>query len=156
MLIAASGRAAWRIFTIQFLILLGLIALYRLYVPRHARQIAAHAAADREKRVTALFQDSVVDDMAREVSVPLDGMMVKRHPQRLRVTFSVLAVEATLGIPDSAMTDFRGGQHLVWIGVAHKLEAGFDTGQLYFLALEDRATGHGVRVYKASDSWQPY
>jgi len=150
------GRAPWRIFTIQLLILLGLAAFYKLYLPRHARDLAARAAATREQRINALFRESVVEDSTQEISVPLEGVVVKRHPQRLRTTFSPQEAESTLGVPDASTTDFRGGQHLTWLGTAHKFAASFNAGRLYCLTLEDRATGHGVMVYESATAWRPY
>jgi hypothetical protein len=153
--ISDAGRAAWRIFLIQVAILLGLITAYKLYLPRHARELAARAAAAREKSIDALYQSSV-EDSASEISVPLDGVIVKRHPQRLRTTLTTQEAESTLGIPDRNISDFRGGQHLTWVGTTHTLQAAFDAGRLYYLSLEDRATGHGARVYGSFDLWGPY
>jgi hypothetical protein len=141
---------------IQLLILLGLVAFYELYLPHRTRDLADRAAAAREQKINALFQDSVVDDSTQEISVPLEGMIVKRHPQRLRKVFSPQEAESALGVPDATTIDFRGGQHLTWLGTAHKLEASFNAGRLYGLTLEDRATGHGVTVFESIESWRPY
>ena len=153
--VSDAGRAAWRIFGIQVVILLGLLTAYKLYLPRHTRELTARAAAARETSIDALYQSSV-EDSASEISVPVDGMTVKRHPQRLRTTFSPHDAESKLGIPDKNISDFRGGQHLTWVGTAHTLQAAFDAGRLYYLSLEDRATGHGARVYASFDLWGPY
>ncbi len=149
------GGAPWRTIVIQGLVLLGLAAFFKFYLPHHERDLAARAAVTREQKIKAFFQDSVVED-PQEISVPLDGAIVKRHPQSLRTTFSPQDAESALGIPDSTLTDFRGGQHLVWIGTAHKLGAAFDAGRLYCLTLEDRATGRGVMVYESPQMWHPY
>ena len=156
MITSSAGRAPWRIFAIQAGILLGLAIFCKLYFPYRARELARHGAAIREQRINTFFHDSVVDDSAEEISVPLDGAIVKRHPQRLRTTFSPQDAESTLGVPNTTMTDFRGGQHLTWLGSDHKLEAAFDAGRLYCLTFEDRATGHGVLVYESPQSWHPY
>src|SRR6202041_1203854 len=103
----------------------------------------------------ALYLSSV-EDSASEISVPVDGTIVKRHPQRLRTTFSPQDAESKLGIPDKNISDFRGGQHLSWVGTAHTLQAAFDAGRLYYISLEDRATGHGGGVYASFDLWGPY
>jgi len=153
---SSFGRARWRVIVIQILILSGLVAFYELYLPYRARDLAGRAAATREQNINALFQDSVVEDSTHEISVPLEGVIVKRHPQRLRTTFSPREAESTLGLPDATTTDFRGGQHLTWLGTRHKLEASFNAGHLYCLTLEDRATGHGVLVYESIWSWHPY
>jgi hypothetical protein len=141
---------------IQILLLSGLVVFYKLYLPHHARDLANRTADTRERKINALFQDSVEEDSTHEISVPLDGVIVRRHPQRLRTTFSPGDAETALGVPDTTTMDFRGGQHLAWLGTAHKLEASFNAGRLYCLKLEDRATGHGVMVFESPSSWHPY
>lgn len=153
---SSFGRAPWRIIVIQLVILGGLVVFFKLYLPHHARDLAGRAAATREQKINALFQDAVEEDSTQEISVPLNGAIVKRHPQKLRITFSPQDAESTLGVPDSAAIDFQGGQHLTWLGTAHKLEASFNAGRLYCLALEDRSTGHGVMVFASISSWHPY
>jgi hypothetical protein len=59
-------------------------------------------------------------------------------------------------VPDSATTDFRGGQHLQWLGTTHQLEDSFNAGRLYCLQLQDRTTGHGVMVFDSFAAWHPY
>jgi hypothetical protein len=140
----------------QLLIVVGVIAYYELYLPHRAHDLTRSAEASREQKIKAMFQEWVVEDSSQEISVPLDGTTVKRHPQRLRTTFSPREAEAALGAPDTATTDFRGGQHLIWIGTAHKLEASFNAGRLYCLSLEDRATGHGALVYESFGLFHPY
>jgi hypothetical protein len=149
-------RTPRRVIVIQLLVLLGLVAYYQLYLPHRARELAARATAAREEKITALFQDSVVEDSKHEISVPLEGAIVRRHPQRLRIVFSPREAEAELGVPDAITNDFRGGYHLTWLGTTHKLEAAFNAGRLYCLTLEDRSTGHGVLVYESLSSWHPY
>ncbi|MGD0225620.1 MAG: hypothetical protein ABSF71_25105 [Terriglobia bacterium] len=151
-----SGRAPWRVIVIQLVILLGILALYKVYLPYHERDLARRATAAREQKISAFFQDAVMEDSTREISAPVEGAIVKRHPQRLRLTFSPHETESKLGVPDAATSDFAGGQHLTWLGNAHKLEASFNAGHLYCLAFEARATGHGVLVYDSPESWHPY
>ena len=153
---SSFGRAPWRIIVVQLLLLSGLVVFYKVYLPHHERELAGRAAATREEKINALFQDSVVEDSTHEISVPLEGAIVNRHPQRLRTIFPPQEAESTLGVPDATATDFRGGQHLTWVGTAHKLEASFNAGRLYCLTLEDRATGHGAMVYESPDLWHPY
>lgn len=141
---------------IQLLIILGLAVFFELYLPHHRHDVAARLVATREQNINALFRDSVVEDSTREASALLEGLIVKRHPQRLRTRFSPQEAESTLGVPDNATVDYRGGQHLTWLGTGHKLEASFDAGRLYCLSLEDRATGHGVLVYESAEQWHPY
>ncbi len=150
------GRAPWRVIVVQVVILLGLAAFFKFYLPYRSRQLAGQEVATREQKIDAFFRDSVEEDATQEIPVPLDGAVVRRHPQKLRVTFSPQEVESTLGVPTSVTTDFRGGQHLIWIGTTHKLEASFDAGRLYCLSLEDRTTGHGVLVYASYPLWHPY
>jgi hypothetical protein len=150
------GRAPWRVIVIQFLILLGLVAFFKLYLPHRAHALAAQASADREQKIMALFQESVAEDPAHEISVPWQGAMVKRHPQSLSVTFSPAEAESRLGPPDTSTTDFQGGQHLTWVGTAHKLEASFNRGHLYCLNLEDRGASHGVLVFPSIWGWHLY
>jgi hypothetical protein len=151
-----SGRVPWRIILIQAAILAGLVAFFKVYLPHFERERAARAAAERERRIEAFFPKAVVEDTTHEVAVPLDGAIVKRHPQRLRATLSVEDVEAQLGAPDVSTTDFRGGQHLTWIGATHKILGSFNAGRLYCLTYEDRSSGHGVMVYDSIWSWHPY
>ncbi|MFZ0964447.1 MAG: hypothetical protein WAO35_26580 [Terriglobia bacterium] len=153
---SSFGRVPWHIMVIQLLILSGLVGFYKLYLPHRARELAGRAAAIREQRIDALVKDSVEEDSTHEISVPLAGAIVMRHPQKLRTTFSPQEAESALGVPDIATTDFRGGQHLTWLGSAHKLEASFNAGRLYALRLEARATGHGVLVCESIWSWHPY
>lgn len=153
---SSFGRAPWRAILIQLLILSGLVVFYKLYLPYHVRDLAGRAAAAREQKIMALFQGSVVEDSTHEISVPQEGVVVKRHPQRLRTLFSPREAESTLGVPDATTTDFRGGQHFTWLGTTHKLEASFIAGRLYCLTFEDRATGHGAMVFESIWSWHPY
>lgn len=148
-------RVPWRMIVIQVLVLGGLVAFLKIYLPHRTRDMAQRAIAEREQKINALFHDSV-EDSTNEISVPLNSAIVKRHPQRLRRSFSPEDAESMLGAPDSSSVDFRGGQHLTWIGTAHKLEAAFNSGNLYCLALEDRSTGNGVLVYTSFEQWHPY
>lgn len=150
------GRAPWRLFLIQLLVLAAILISIKLYIPRHERSLAAQASVAREEKINALFHDSILEDTSREVSVPLDGAMVKRHPWRLRTTFSPREAESALGVPNTSAVDFRGGQHLTWIGTSHKVEAAFDAGRLFCLTWEDLATHHGEQVYDSEDQWRPY
>ena len=156
MAFADTGRAPWRFITIQAILLGGLLAFFTLFLPYYHRQSADREAGQREQRINALFENAVEQDTRQQISVPLDGAIVKRYPQKLRLALSPQEVENSLGIPARATTDFRGGQHLTWFGTSHKLEASFNAGRLYCLTLEDRLTGHGVMVYASPTSWHPY
>jgi len=85
----------------------------------------------------------------------VDGVRRVR-PQRLRITPAVGDVQQALGVPDQSMTDFRGGQHLTWLGTRHQLEAAFDKEHLYAVTLTDRQTGHGMTVYESSAHYRPF
>jgi hypothetical protein len=156
MMVSNFGRAPWRFIVIQFLVLTGLLAFIKFYLPHHARELAARDAATRELKINSFFQDSVVENSTREVSVPFDGAIVKRHPKRLRITFSAQDAESVLGVPNTNTTDFRGGQHLTWTGTSHKLEAAFDSGRLYCLIWRDLGTHHGELAYHSEDQWSLY
>lgn len=152
----ASGGAPWRVIVVQLVLIAGVITFFSLYLPHRARVLARRAVADREQKINDLFGNAVKDDLDHEVSVPLNGEIEKRHPQVLTAVLSPQEVETQLGAPENSTTDFRGGEHLTWEGTAHKLVASFDKGRLYCLALEDRATGHGVMVYQTPEAWHPY
>ena len=151
-----SGGAPWRLIIIQVLVLTGLLIFFKFYLPHHERNLAAQAAAAREDKIDAFFHGSVTEDTERDVTVPLNGVLVKRHPKRLRTTFSPDEAESLLGVPNTSAIDFRGGQHLTWLGTAHKVEAAFDAGRLFCLTLEDLKTRQGEQVFKTDDLWRPY
>src|SRR5690242_2870116 len=131
------GRSPWRFIVIQILVLGGILIFFKLYLPRHERKLAAERVAQRELRITAFIKENVLENSDREVTVPLDGAIVKRHPQKLRAIASPDAVEAKLGVPNKSAVDFQGGQHLTWVGTSHKLEAAFNKGRLYCVTWED-------------------
>ncbi len=151
-----SGNVPWRLILIQLLILGGVLIFLKFYLPRHQRQLEAQRLVQREQKITSFFQNSVVEDSTREISVPLDGSIIKGHPQRLRTVYSPEDIETDLGAPQTSMTDFQGGQHLTWVGTGHRLEAAFTTGRLYCLTWEDLTTHRGVLVYESEDLWHPY
>ena len=153
---AITGSTRWRVFLLQLLLVAGAIAVYKLYLPRRDRELARRAVANREQHIQEMFQAWVEEDMAREIPNPPAGTPVNQHPERLRTPLSPQQAEAALGTPDTTTTDFRGGQHLIWLGASHKLEASFNAGRLYCLSLEDRATGHGALVYESFALFHPY
>jgi hypothetical protein len=151
-----SGNAPWRIILVQILLLGAVLIFLKVYLPHHQRQLEAERLVQREQKITSFFQNSVVEDSNREISVSLDGMIVKRHPQHLRTVYSPDDVETDLGAPQTSMTDFQGGQHLTWVGTGHRLEAAFTTGRLYCITWADLTTHRGVLVYESEDLWHPY
>jgi hypothetical protein len=154
--LSARGAVPWRVIVVQLVVVAGIITFFSLYLPHRTRVQAQRAVVDREQKINDFFRNTVKDDLDHEVSVPVDGEIVKRHPQVLTANLSPQDVESQLGAPGVSTTDFRGGEHLTWIGTANKLVASFDDGRLYCLTLENRATGHGVMVYQAPDAWHPY
>ena len=141
-----------RTISIQLVIVAGLVAWLKVYLPRSERRKAAAEAAERERKIEAFFANMVIED-AREVAGP-DGETL--HPQRLRATLSSSEVEQVLGAPRISNPDFRGGQHLTWIGTTHRLEAAFNKGRLYSLRIEDLRTEHGTVVFESSAYWQAF
>jgi len=156
MCLVPLGLARWRVFLIQLAILACLLGFFKLYLPHLERERTAQRAAERERKIESFFQAEVEEDATREIDVNLNGVVVRRHPQRLRAAPPITEVEAALGAPDTSATDFRGGQHLTWIGTAHQLQAAFNQGRLYCLAREDRSTGYGVMVFESPEAWHTY
>ena len=144
-----------RIILVQLAIVAGLIAWYKIYVPRLEQARAAAEAQERAQRIAAFVPAMVVEDTSRQVEVPGSGGE-KRHPQKLRSTPTVEEVEHALGAPDGRVTDFAGGLHLTWMSDRQKLEASFNHDRLYCLRIEERSTGHGALVFESSWSWQPF
>jgi hypothetical protein len=147
-----SGTVRTKAIIIQAVIVAGVLAWFKVCLPRIERAQAASEAREREKRIEAFFQSIVADDPSREIEVP-EANGEKRHPQRLRRAASVEEVEQALGAPDSRTSDFREGLHLTWTGDAHKLEASFTNARLYCLRREDRRTGHGTMVFESGWYW---
>ncbi|HTS69641.1 MAG TPA: hypothetical protein VMO17_11705, partial [Terriglobia bacterium] len=122
------GRVPWRFIVIQAAILLVLVGFFKFYLPREARRAEKQNTAVREQKILAFFQDSVEKDSTRELKPPTVGAESPLYPERLRTTFSPQDAESALGVPNTMTTDFRGGEHLTWIGTAHQLEAAFNAG----------------------------
>lgn len=148
-----SGGISKRVIVIQLVIVAGLIALFKFYVPRMEKARATADLAQRENRIQDFFKSTVVEDSSRTVEPAMGG---RTHPQRLQSTPSMQEVDQVLGGPDTSTTDYAGGLHLTWIGSRHSLEAGFNHGRLYCLTLKDRSTGHGVNVFESSANWQAF
>jgi hypothetical protein len=148
-----SGRVSTRAIILQLVVLAGLLAFYKLYLPHLEKARAAAAAQERDRRIEALVRSLVVEDAGREVPGAEGGHV---HAQKLASTPTMDEVEQTLGVPDKRTTDVRGGLHLIWVGTAHELEASFDHGHLYCLRWEDRRTGHGALVFESSWGWHAF
>ena len=124
------------------LMVAGLIAWFKIYLPRAQR---AEAVAE-----------AVIEDTKREAPVSGNTGDQRVHPQRLRQMPSLREVNQTLGAPTTSTTDVRGGLHVTWTGTRHDLEASFNQGRLYCLRFQDRRTGHGTMVFESSSNWHPY
>ena len=165
---------------IQVMILAGLIAYFKVALPRIEKARAEAAAAEREQRIESFVQSVVVEAPGRENDAPAangeksprsqlfprllgqwqrppaSNGATRARPQRLRITPAVDEVQEALGAPEQNMTDFRGGQHLTWTGKSHKLDLSFNKGGLYALALTDLQTGKGMTVFESSAQWQQF
>ena len=151
-----SGRIPKRVIVIQLVIIVGIIAFVKIYLPRREKAAAAAEIEARENRIEEFFKSMVVEDSSRRVEAFSADGNAQVHPQSLRSTPSMQDVEQALGAPDTSSTDFAGGLHLTWIGARHSLEGGFDRGRLYSLTLTNRSTGHGVTVFESSAAWRPF
>lgn len=149
MALFSLGSVRTKVILIQALVVGGLIVYFKLALPWIQKERAADQALQHEQQIESLMQTMVVD-------VPAPSGQNAPRPKRLRITASVEEIQQTLGAPDTSMTDFRGGQHLEWIGTRHKLTASFNKGRLYALALTDLRTGHGMTVYEWSAQWQQF
>ena len=138
MALSDSGNIPKRAIVIQLVIIAGLIAFFKLYLPRMEKDRAASRLNERESRIETLFKSMVEDSSG--------------GAQTLRSTPSMQDVEQALGAPDTSSTDFAGGLHLTWIGTRHSLEGSFDRGRLYALTLTNRQTGQSVTASPSSSA----
>jgi hypothetical protein len=153
-----SGAVRSKVIIAQLIVVAGLIAWFKYYLPKLQRERAASEALERERKINTFFRWAVIEDRSRpEVDLSATaGGEGRSYPQRLRRNPSLEEMEQILGAPDGHSTDFRGGLHESWTGTGHKLEASFDKDRLYTLKLEDRRTGHGVMVFDSSWQWHPF
>jgi hypothetical protein len=150
------GSVRTRAIVIQVAVVAGVVLWLKFALPKIQKDRIAAQLARREQKIESFLQSAVVESGGEEIEVStLEG--VKRvHPQVLRITPPVGDVEEALGAPDESMTDFRGGQHLIWYSNKHKFEAAFDKGQLYAVTLTDLQTGHGMTVYESRARYHPF
>jgi hypothetical protein len=153
---ADRGAVPYRFIVVQLVLVLALVGLYKVYLPHRQKAEAADAAVERDARITKFFQNAVKEDRDRTVEVPAEAGGGQAHPQSLREDLSVGDVEKALGAPDSQSIDFAGGEHLIWKGASHKLEASFNKGRLYCLVITDLSTGHGSLIFVAPEQWRPF
>ncbi|MGD0922537.1 MAG: hypothetical protein ABSA70_12350 [Terriglobia bacterium] len=150
------GSVRTRTIVIQVAIIAGVILWLTLGWPRIQQERAAAQLARREQKIESFLQSTVVERAGEEIEVPTVDGLRRVHPQRLRITPAVGDVQQELGAPDQSMTDSQGGQHLIWIGTRHKLDASFDKGRLYAVTLTNLQTGHGMTVYESSAQYHPF
>jgi hypothetical protein len=149
-----SGAVRTKVIVAQVLVIVGLIAWFKVCLPRWERQQAASEARERDRRIQTFFRWAVIEDLPRRAALPAGNG--ERHPQRLRRMPSLGEIEQTLGAPGGRSTDIRGGLHVTWTGANYKLEGSFAKEHLYCLTLADRRTGHGTTVFESSSSWHPF
>ena len=150
------GSVRTRVILVQAAIVVGVIAWYKFFLPGIQKERAAAEAARREQKIEALVQSMLIEAAGRENDAPATPGSTRHRPQRLRFMPPVDEVEQELGAPDTSMTDFRGGQHLTWVGTRHSLELSFDKGRLYALTLTDRQSGHGMQVFESAVQWRAF
>ena len=150
------GSLRTRTIIIQVAIFAAVILWLTLALPKIQKERAAAELARREQKIESFVQSAVVEAGDEEIAVPTVEGVRRVRPQRLRITPAVGEVQQALGAPDRSMTDFRGGQHLIWIGTRHQLEASFAKGRLFAVTLTDRQTGHGMTVYESSAQYRPF
>ena len=138
------------------LMVAGLIAWFKIYLPRAQRAEAVAEASERERKIGNFFRWAVIEDTKREAPVSGNSGDQRVHPQRLRQMPSLREIEQTLGAATTSTTDVRGGLHVTWTGTRHDLEASFSQGRLYCLKFQDRRTGRGTMVFQSSSNWHPY
>ncbi len=154
----ARGRWSTRtkVVLTQVAVVVGLIVWFKLGLPGLRRHEAASRVAEREQRIENFVHDTVGEDTSRTVPPPGVKGSTARHPQWLIDTPSRQDVEEVLGAPQTSSTDFRGGEHLTWIGTRHSLEASFNHDRLYALTLTDLKTGHGATILQSRDQWRAF
>lgn len=150
------GSVRARVILVQLVIFAGLIAYFKLVLPRIEKSRATAEVAGREERIAAFVQSTVVEVGGSETDASVRNDEAAAPAKRLRITPSVDEVQQALGAPQQSMTDFRGGQHLTWMGTRHRLEVSFDKGRLYALTFTELATGHGMTVYRSSAQFHPF
>jgi hypothetical protein len=150
------GSVRTRTIVIQVAIVTGVILWLTLGLPKYRKEKTAAALARREQNIESFVQSIVVERGGEEMEVPTVDGVRRVHPQRLRFLPAVGDVQEELGAPDQSMTDAQGGQHLIWIGTRHKLNASFNKGRLYAVTLSDLQTGHGMTVYESAAQYHPF
>ena len=150
------GSVRTRAIVIQVAVVAAVILWLKLVLPQIQKDRAAAQLARREQSIESFVQSTVVESGGEEIEVSTVEGVRRVRPRTLRITPPVGDVQQALGAPDQSMTDFCGGQHLIWLGTQRKLEASFDKGRLYAVTLTDLQTGHGMTVYESSAKYHPF
>jgi hypothetical protein len=150
------GSVRTRAIIVQVAVVAGVIIGLKFALPEIQKDRAAAQLARREQKIEAFVQSTVVEGGGEESEVSTAEGIRRVRPKVLRITPAAGDVQQALGAPDESMTDFRGGQHLIWYGNKHRLEAAFDCGRLYAVTLTDLQTGHGVTVYESRAQYHPF
>ena len=143
-----------KVILVQAAIIVGLVAYFKVALPKIERARMAARVIAREQAIHAFFQ-SVTTQVGSADAQEVDGGK-SGNALRLRITPDVTEVQRQLGAPDQSMTDFAGAQHLTWFGKDRKLLASFNKGQLYALTISDLAGEHGERVFQTSAEYQKF
>src|SRR5579864_6641285 len=137
-----SGAVRTKVIVAQVIVAVGLVAWFKIYLPRLEKEQAASQAQERDRRIQTFFRWAVIEDSPRGAGQSTANG--QQRPERLRRTPALEEAEQTLGAPAGRSTDIRGGLHVTWSGVSYQLEGSFEKDRLYCLTLTDRRTGHGV------------
>jgi len=150
MTLSDSGAVWVKALVVQLVIVAGVVVFYKAYLPRMDQERSAREAEAREQRIRVFVKITIMEDPGREAaSTGADGERLL-HAEKLARAPSLDEVQQALGAPIKEFTDFRQGQHLIWIGTTHQLEAVFNQGTLAILVFENLRTGRGVMVYASS------
>ena len=87
------------------LIVAGLLAWFKIYLPRAQRAEAVAQAVERERKIGNFFRWAVIEDTKREAQGTGNSGGQPVHPQRLRQTPSLPEIEQTLGASTTSTTD---------------------------------------------------
>ena len=145
-----------KVLAVQLAIVGGVVVFYKTYLPRMERARLAAAAGQREQGIQAFVKGTIEEDPDRGVTATGPDGETLLHAQKLKRPLSLDEVQRALGAPGSEFSDFRQGQHLIWTGTSHRLEAVFDRGALSIVRYENLRSGHGVVVYASGAYWQSF
>jgi hypothetical protein len=110
------GSVRARAIIVQVAVVAGVIIGLKFALPEIQKDRAAAQLARREQKIEAFVQSTVVEGGGEESEVSTAEGVRRVRPKVLRITPAAGDVRQALGAPDESMTDFRGGQHLIWYG----------------------------------------